>query len=146
MRYVIAAILALVTYSASAGKGILQHAPYETVGPMLGKIQVGFDETKLPIFSMGTICHDLGIRAVKHGMREEGTGRYGTNNAMTLWYPKHNGKTIANRWFERATVRDYEVEIRYVQYTNEGNLAFCYYYQAGNSSGKAGKWNWRYPQ
>ena len=62
MRYFIAAILALVTYSASAGKGILQHAPYETVGPMLGKI--GFDGVMSPYFGMGTVCDTLGKRAV----------------------------------------------------------------------------------
>ena len=142
MRYFIAAILALVTYSASAGKGILEHRPYETVGPMLGKITL-----KRGVFStmigMGTICHERAIQAINWECREPGKLAPEKNCEY-----KHD-RTIANDWFNRATVYDYEVEIRYVQYvhTNQvGKYPACYYYQAGSSSGKAGEWNWRYPQ
>ena len=56
-------MLFLVTYSASAGKGTLQHAPYETVGPMLGKIAIEF-ATNGTIEDMGRFCHGMGIQAV----------------------------------------------------------------------------------
>ena len=97
MRYFIAAILALVTYSASAGKGIPQHAPYETVGPMFARIEVSARQRGItPDISLGTRCHDLGICAVGHS-------------------PQYSH--IANHWLNRATVPDYEEEIRYVQFT-----------------------------
>ena len=134
MRYVIAAILFLVTYSASAGKGTLQHAPYETVGPMLGKISI----EKKPngtIEDMGRFCHGMGIQAVKGYVQAASP----SDNINDRYYPE-----IATNWFKRATVRDYEEEIRYVQFTSKPLT--CYYYQAGTSSGKAGQWNWRYPQ
>ena len=146
MRYVIAAILALVTYSASAGKGILQHAPYETVGPMLGKIEIRKPPLSI-MWGYGTICHDRAIEAINISGIEKCRSPGSAVPDKKCEY-KHD-QTIANDWFNRASVYDYEVEIRYVQYvhTNQvGKYPACYYYQAGSSSGKAGEWNWRYPQ
>ena len=97
MRYFIASTLALVTYSDSAGKGIPQHATYETVGPMFARIEVSAWQRGItPDISLGTLCHDLGIRSVGHSSQYSHT---------------------ANHWLNRARVRDHEEEIRYVQFT-----------------------------